>query len=463
MRRASLPLAALSLCLAGPARAAFEDLGFGARAMGMGDALTADAGELGAMTLNPAGLGQLRRSVLETGFRRQFQTPAGSRELDGMILGVAAPITHPSFPGALGAHWTYDGVDDDLALDRVLGLTLATRSWRELGPGTFDVGATLKALTRSGRRFGGRAKKAAVDLGAYYRWGEDRALGLSVLNINSPQVTAGPVDDAAPSVLKLGFVQSLRRFAVSLELSKREPSRGLGAGESGAIGVEHAWGTAKYGSFTARSGLILGGEARSWSLGGGWSALGTRLDYAVRIPIAGDKRWSHAVSLSYRFGAWDPEAEYERLITHELRYREELSRALEAAEIKQWKLAEELRVLREEITELRTTMALREAEAVETEERLKAAREKLKLKEIEERRAEAERRLESMRREAERLRELDRKARHEEAMAGYRRVKEQGVSDLVLIDRLQQILREFKGQGVDLGEAHKELRRLMRQ
>ena len=58
MRRAFL---ALLLCPA-PAAASTEDVAFGARAAGLADAVTADAEGMGALTINPAAVGQARRA-----------------------------------------------------------------------------------------------------------------------------------------------------------------------------------------------------------------------------------------------------------------------------------------------------------------------------------------------------------------------------------------------------------------
>lgn len=457
------PLLSVLLALAlfpAAAFAALEETGLTARSMGMADALTADTEGLGGMVLNPAVLGHLRRSELTYGIRRLFDIPAGKTDLNGMDIGAATPLGTWNIPGSAGIHWTHDTIRP-ASLDRVLGLTYGSKSWREFGPGVFDAGLTLKLLKRGGRDFGGSFSKAAVDLGTFYRWGETKSVGFSILNINQPATDLGGFKDKAPAVVKLGFVQRVRRFAVALDLSRRAASGLFGETNSAAMGVEHGWGTAKHGSFTARSGLILSTKARSWSLGGGWNILGTHVDYAVRIPLSGGSRWSHMASLSYRFGQWNPEAEYERLLTDEIRYREELSRALESAEIKQWKLAEELRFMREEIEDLKLELAVQAAKTGRTEEQLEKTKEMLKLKELEEQRRRAAVRLEEMKKEQLRLRELDKVRRLEEEWRSYDALKLEGVSNLVLIDRLKKILRQFKGEGVDLGKVNRELNRLL--
>jgi len=452
--------------LAAPARASNEDLGLDARSAGMADAVTADPG-LSALTLNPAALGHVSRAQLQAGVRKFAQAPAGPTDLDGMTLAVVVPLKDPAFRGAIGLSWTHDAVDPK-ALDRTAGLTYATRSWREFGPGTFDMGLTVKGFWRSGRQYGGRASKVLVDVGTYYRFSDSKALGLSLLNLNSPRTDVGRVQDTAPVILKVGYAQQVRRLTVAMDFTKREPTTGnepdvqRRATHTGALGVEHTWGTAKWGSFTGRSGLSLGTLAKTWNLGAGWSQYGTRLDYAMRVPVSGGKRWGHAVSLSYLFGSWDPEGEYERLLHSELRYRQDLSQALESAEVKQWKLAEDLRLMRKEMEELKREAVVKEVEAGQAAGKLKDVERQIRLKLLEERRQEAERRMRQLEAERERMREQDKEFQFQKEWQAYIQLKLDGVSEIVLIERLKRILRQFQGAGVDLGEANRELTRLMK-
>ncbi len=460
MRNLTMALAVVT-AFAPVVRASTEDAAINARGMAMGGAGMAEPGSLNALTLNPAALGAVRHSRMEMGIRRLFHAPVGPVNLSGMALGLAVPIDGEVVKGALGASWTHDVVEP-VALDRVLGLTYATRSWREIGPGIFDVGMSVKAIQRSGREFGGNASKATVDVGSIFRWGEDQSIGFSMLNLTRPRTTVGSFPDRAAFIAKLGYARRVRRFTVVADLTKREGAAGrFGSGGLNG-GLEYSWATARQGLFTARSGMILGGLSRSFSAGIGWSTIGARVDYAVRVPLSHGSRWSNSFSISYRFGQWDPEAEYEKLLSSELSYRRDLSRALEAAEVKQWKLAEELRVMREEISDLQLEVADREAEAGEAVEQAAAAKRELRLKQIEEKRRKAQARLEEMRREQERLRLANKQNLFNEDWNTFADMKLQGVSEVVLVDYLKKLLRNYKGTGVDLGKASRELQRLNR-
>lgn len=458
MRAAALLAAAL--LAAAPASASNEDVAFGARAAGLADAVTADTDGLGALTINPAAVGQARRVRVEISNRRLFQVPAGPTDLDGMAAGLVLPVDAPFLRGAFGLSWSYDVVEP-VSLDRSIGVTYGSRSWREIGPGTLDAGLTFKTIGRSGRRQGGSTAKAAVDLGLLYRWA-DSSVGLSLMNLNSPSTSVGPLSDRAPLSAKLGVARSVRRFSAMADVTQREPSVSRRAATSLGGGLEYSWATLRSGLLTARSGLSLGTLGKTWSLGAGWSVLGATLDYALRVPLAHGTQWSHAVSLSYKFGAWDPEGEYERLLKTEMGYRGELSQALEASEVKQWRLAEELRLLRDEMTDLRRDLDIKAAQAGEAEERARRAEQQIRLKQLEERRRQAEFQLKRLEGERARIKEADVEGRFHEEWRRYHELRLQGVPDAVLIDRLKNILSEFKGKGVDLAEANMELQKLQR-
>ncbi|MBI5242637.1 MAG: hypothetical protein HY922_03005 [Elusimicrobia bacterium] len=457
---AKLALAAGLAGLARPAWASHEGIGFGARSIGMADAVTAVADELDSTAMNPAAAGQLQRSDVHAGIRRIFNTSAGATDINGFTLGAGLPMREPPLEGAFAFLLTHDKVAG-LSLDRSLSAVYARRNWREIGAATLDAGLALKMLSRSGRAAGGGIARAAVDLGALLRLSDDRAVGLSLLNVNGPRMDLPSLPDRAPVIGKLGYAQQLKRFKFAMDLTQREPSAGCSGGASGAMGTEYGWSTASFGAFAARTGLTLGGVAHNWSLGGGWRRLGARLDYALRIPLTNGSRWSHAVSLSWLFGAWNPESEYEKVLKSEMSYRRDLARALEAAEIKQWKLAEELKALREQMEGLRRELVAEEANRGQAEVRLQDTERRLKLKDLEDRRRQAQERLKQMQDEQERMRKMNHDLRFAEDWRAYQDLKLQGASELVLIGRLKQMLAEYKGTGVDLGEASRELQRLL--
>ena len=443
-----------------PAAAANLDISMNARAMGLADSVSADSSGLSGLSLNPAALGSIRRAGIEFTARNLSRVAMGPLDVNGMSMAAGVPLTGSALQGALGLSWSHD-VLDPVSLDRTLGLTYGSRSWREIGPGALDAGMTLRVIRRQGAYYPGTIARASVDVGTLYRWGDDKAVGVSFLNLNRPRVDLAGYFDRAPLIFKVGYAQKVRRFGVFADLTKREPSAEAGASTTGSMGTEYEWATIRYGTLAARTGLNLGGISRAWCAGAGWGVLGARLDYALRIPMSGGSKPSHIVTIGYAFGSWNTETEYERLLEGELGYRRELTRALEAAEIKQWKFAEELRVLRDEIGDLRRELALKSAESGEAKESLRRAEAELRLKQLEERRAAAAVRLREMETERKLLQERNKEAQFKADWRGYEDLKIQGVSEVVLIDRLRRILEQYKGTGLDLGEANRELQRLL--
>lgn len=448
MRR--LPAAALALALAAPARASNEDHGFGARSMGMADAMTAVPDDIAAMVMNPAALGQLRRAQVEAYAHRLFHAPAGPEDLQGAGIAVGVPLDNPPYGGALGFSWRQDD-NRERTLDRSLAFTYATRSWREVGDGMkLDFGATLRQIRRSARNSDAVVGKPGLDLGTFLRVADDRSFGFSLLNINSPRTDVGGFADRAPLIVKLGWAQAVRRFRYTMDLSRRDGSARHDGNLSFAMGNEYEWSTANRGSLTARTGIHIGEVSRAWSLGFGWRVLGASFDYALRVPLSGGSRWSHGVALSYRFGTWNPETEYEKLLTSELQQRRDLSRSLSSSEKRQKELGAELDQIKKEAEALRREL-----------ERRADAEGKERLRRIEERRRRAESELGELDQDGRSLRGRDAAVSLREDWAGYQKLKDRGASDAVLIQRLRQILSEYKGTGVDLGEANRELQRLL--
>jgi hypothetical protein len=448
------------LSAAAPARAAFEDVGLGARAAGLGDAVTALSDDAEVVSINPAAAGSLERTDVELSARRLFHAAAAETDMEGMTAAAGTQL-HGPLEGGLAAYWTHD-ILGNTALDRQFGFAYGTRNWREIGPAILNLGVGVRGLSRSGRRTGGGLTRAAGDLGFSLKLSDDRSLGLSFLNLNAPRLDLPGIPDRAPLTMRFGFAQQVRRYKVLMDWAGREPSSGRRTAYAATLASECSWSTAGFGTFLARSGLTLGGLARSWSLGAGFKRLGARVDYALRIPLSSGTRWSHVVSMSWRFGSWNPETEYETLLKSEMSSRRELGKALESAELKQWRLAEELKLLREEMEALRKQSAEDAAGRGEAELRARLLEREIQLKAMERRRVEAQRKLEKMQEEQERLRRADVKLRFSDDWRAYQDLKLQGASELVLAERLKRILADYKGTEVDLGEANLEYQRLQR-
>jgi hypothetical protein len=446
MRLAFLAVLAFS-CV--PARAGFEDAGFNPRGVAMGGAMTAVPDDLSAVVYNPGLLGTIRRTQTSLNYLRQFQTPTGPTNADLINLGAGIPVHQEIFNGTFGLDFLY-GQRKDMGVDRTVGFSYGTRGFKEFDQGSLDLGGTLKFLSRTPDGAKG-VLQGTIDLGLGYRFWEKYTAGFSLLNFTRPKVPNG----RAPLTVKIGVSEAVRGFTAALDLTKREPT-GEGPGTvTAAAGLERWWATARYGQFAGRTGLSLGDRSKTWNWGLGWRflGLGGELGYAMTVPMQGPTMIGHGVGLLFRFGASNPEGEYERLLGQELLYRKDLIASLETAEVKQWKLSQELAELRAALEDLRRQLV---------EKTLSEAEVKKRLAEIQERHrravAEHERMLEAQRR----LKAKTRLDFFREDWAAYTKAKAGGAPDPVLADQVRRILRDYKDSGVDLGEANQELLRLLR-
>jgi len=434
----------------GPASAAFDDAPFGARDAAMGGAFTAVHDEVSALAYNPAALGHAPALEAAASYLRTFHSPAGEIDRDTTRASVAVPVRQEIFNGAFGFDVRYDR-RTGVARDREIGIFYGTRGLRETENGGLDFGGGLKLLSSSLESGGATGTKPAIDLGALWRFGAKHSVGVSLLNFGGAKFKSGDYSDRAPLALKIGAAETVRGSLIAADATIREPSSGQGKSITFAAGFERWWATPRVGSFAARSGMSLGDRSRTWHWGFGWKKGGGRLDYAMTIPMSGSTRFGHGLTLTLRFGRSDPEAEYERLLEGEMKTRRDLSKALDASSVKQWKLAEEINRLQTEISSLRESLAGKRASEEEARRRLgelqarqrKAAEDFARLQE------------EHARNASKTKAELFR-----EDWSAYQKAKLGGAPDVALLERVQRLMVEYKDTGVDLGEASQELRRL---
>lgn len=449
MRSLRAALAVLStLALPGTSFAAFEDAGFGPRDIAMGGAFTAVADDPGVLAYNPASLGQATALDSSMSYLRQFHIPSGESDRDSARAGVVVPLRQEILNGGLGFDMRYDR-RTNVGGDRAIGVMYGTRGLRETEGGGVDFGGGLKLLSSAFDSGGGSGNHLALDLGTLYRFSDRYAFGASLLNFGSPKFKG----DRAPLTLKIGAAEQVRGVIFAADLTKRESSQSGNGQHTMALGFERWWATARAGQYALRSGMSLGEGTRAWSWGLGWRAQGARIDYSMTVPMTGVTRFGHGLSLGVRFGRADPEGEYEKLLSQELRYRRQLGEALEASSVKQWKLAEELNRLRAEMAALSSEVELKRASEVDAKRRLR---------ELEERQRRAAETFEKVKADRENAARQVRVSLYQEDWRSYQKAKLSGAADSVLLEKVGRILREYRDAGVDLSEASQELRRLQR-
>jgi len=438
----------LTLALPSSSFAAFEDAGFGPRDVAMGGAFTAVVDDPGVIAYNPASLGQASAVDVTMSYLRQFHIPSGESDRDAARAGVVVPLRQELLNGALGFDLRYDR-RARVGGDRGIGVLYGTRGLKETEGGGIDFGGGVKLLSTSFDAGGKAGTHLALDMGALYRFSDRYAFGASLLNFGSPKFKG----DRAPLTLKVGVAEQMRGVILAADFTKRESSASGNGEHTMALGFERWWATARAGQYALRSGLSLGEGTHTWNWGLGWRAQGARVDYSMTVPITGVFRLGHGLALSIRFGGADPEGEYEKMLSQELRYRRQLSEALEASSLKQWKLAEELNRMRSEMAALSREVELKKASEVDAKRRLK---------DLETRQRQATETFEKVKADRDGAARQVRVSLFQEDWRSYQKAKLGGAADSVLLELVGRILREYRDAGVDLSDASAELRRLQR-
>ncbi len=445
--------ASLLILLSSAAQAAFEDAPYSARAAALAGAMTAVSEDPVAGVYNPATLGSLRKVSTSLDYLRQFDIPAGKVDQDHLNIIAGVPVFQDIFNGSFLLDELYTK-QNNVGIERATTiLGYGTRSLYEYDGGAMDLGGNLKFLKKSYDAGGSDPTHAALDLGVVARFKDRYQFGASLINVGRPRFPSPAGEDRAPTTLRLGVTESVQGFLLTQDLDKREPSGGHPGTATLAGGLEHWWATARAGSFALRSGLSLGDRDKTYSWGIAWRLLGGQLDYAMTVPMQGATVFGHAVSLSFRFGEANPEGEYERVLSEEMKYRKDLTQALEASEVKLWRLGEELGRMRDEMEVLRSQLV---------EKTTSEADARQKLKSLEERHKQALDRYESLQAERKRLAERSQQSLFNEDWAAYQKLKLGGAPDAVLADQVKRMLRQYKDAGVDLSEANQELLRLLK-
>lgn len=428
--------------------AAFEDAGFGPRDVAMGGAFCAVTDDPGVVAYNPAAVGQATAVDASISYLRQFHIPSGESDRDSTRAAAVIPMRQDALNGAFAVDTRYDrrtGVGGD----RAMGVMYGTRGLREREGGGLDFGGGFKLLSTSFNAGGKAGTHLALDLGTLYRFKDRYALGAALLNFGSPKFGG----DRAPLALKIGAAEQVRGAILAVDFTKREKSSSGDGRHTAALGFERWWATARLGDYALRTGLSLGEGTRTANWGLGWRSHGARIDYAMTVPLTGTSRLGHGLSLSIRFGRADPEGEYAKLLSQELRYRRQLGEALEAGSVKQWKLSEEIARMRAEIQALRGEVEMKRASESDAKKRLR---------EFEARQKKAQDDFERIRADRERAAREARISLYQQDWRSYQKAKMAGVADSVLFEQVSRILREYRDAGVDLSEASQELRRLQR-
>ena len=349
--------------------AAFENIGAGARPIGMGGAFTAISDDTHAIYYNPAGLAQVRRGELTGGYGKLFIGLKDNSNIGNGFVGVAQALRGGQL-GTLGVGWLSLSLEGAYRED-VISMAYGKEVFLD---GLF-LGGTGKVLRRTFGsdiytqidplfKAGSNTSHYAFDLGAMYRPNASYSFGLMVKDMNQPDVGLGG-GDRVPLEIRGGFGYHQRQLNFDGEISRKDKDVSI------SMGVE------KY-LFKAvglRAGFTAGSRTRR-EVGAGMGYKGGyfSLDYAFVFPLAGVESvaGSHRFSVTVKFGREPAQTRWE--------FEEEdkvMERMLEekAAELKG--MEKELERLRDENRsgKLESTWVRQQIEKIEDRMRLQESKE----------------------------------------------------------------------------------------
>lgn len=315
------------------ARAAFVDLGAGARAPGMGNAFTAVADDIQAIHYNPAGLALLERPQLSASHGQLHMGLSDGSSLGLSQLAYAHPIGARRW-GTLGGAWerfTLDDIYEEQALflswgGKVLsrsegaGLLVGTsvkylnRSFKQL-PEAFNA---LDQATATGLRdpvLAGNASKGVIDadFGFLYRTRRRLQVGLMAQHVMRPDVGFSETDKL-PMNTRLGAAYKSLWMNLAGEV-RLEPSPSGSMDKDLIVAAERFFPSLDHGQFAARGSLGMG--SRSWkqvTVGFSYRINKVQIDYAFLMPIGGiaGTVGTHRMGMTFHFGAPTAEDEISR-------------------------------------------------------------------------------------------------------------------------------------------------------
>lgn len=320
-----LTLAAVLCENAGVARAAYDDVGVGARVTGLGNAFTAIADDVYSVYYNPAGLGALDRPMMATTYSRLHMGLTDDSTLQNSFLAYSRPIKHGRH-GGWGAAWNHFTLDS-LYSETSLYASYGRRLFAEQFPHGLYAGASLKMLRRSlgntdvadnavsntGIRLGTAdpvLQSAAktnmdVDLGFLYRVRPRLTAGLAVQHLMEPNIAFASNDtDKLGRNVKLGLAWQTAWTTVSGEFDLLKAPDGS-TDRVGTLAFEKWLPTLLYGTFGMRASIGAGDrEYRQLTAGLSYRIHRLQLDYGFGIPLGTlqDTMGSHRMGLTYRFG-----------------------------------------------------------------------------------------------------------------------------------------------------------------
>ena len=280
----------------------FDDLGVGARPIGMGSAFVGLVDDVHSLYYNPAGLSRLTQIEFTSGYGKLHWGLDDGSNLGNAFIGYAHPLEKL---GGIGIGWLHLGLRGLYREDTFIisyGNNLSS---------SLSAGLNLKLLykqydnnqyTKSDPLFEEKGYSRigfSSDLGLLYNLTGNIFSGLSITDIIQPDMNLADKSDKIPLGIRIGIAYrdkvSLINFALDAVYKDGEFDVSAGA---------EKWLSGK--SVGVRGGIDIGSNGfKSFSLGGSCQVSALEIDYAFIYPLfgLGETYGSHRFSVTLRFGS----------------------------------------------------------------------------------------------------------------------------------------------------------------
>jgi hypothetical protein len=312
MKKIIYNLILFSLVSSSAVRGEFNDLGCGARAIGMGNAFVALADDVNSIYYNPAGLVRLRKNEFTSSYGRLYLGLDDGSNLGWGYIGYGQPLGQN---GTAGLGYNNFSLVNGYVENTII---LSYGKWLTK---RLAVGVNLKylrqkiyqdAYTRKDPVFNyGRKDSVAnvsFDTGYIFNLTKNLSLGMAFYDINQPDM-GFKQKSKLHRMYKTGFAYRNGKIKAAIDVSLKNKKLKIYTGGERLFFHE---------ILALRTGLGIGSnEYKNFTLGLGFCFDDITLDYSFLFPMYGisDINGSHRISLIIRFGVWPakfkPEIELE--------------------------------------------------------------------------------------------------------------------------------------------------------
>lgn len=307
------------------ARAAFEDLGIGARVPGMGNAFVAVADDVNSVYYNPAGLSSLERPKFMASHAMLFAGLSDGSNLGLSNLTAAFPLREGKL-GTVGGLWNQFSLTG-VYFERTLQASYGYRFPKTSKLSKFAAGASFKYLTHSFTRLeeasnavedgilqngrqdpvlmGGNSKSAMdLDAGFLYNLNNKYTLGLALMNLMQADVGFNS-KDPVPMKTRLGASYKALWLVLASEVQLQKGPDGKTDREL-ILAAEKVFPSLNRGDVGIRTSVGIGDrDFRQITAGLTYKISRIQFDYGFGIPLGTvkDTNGSHKLAMVFHFGS----------------------------------------------------------------------------------------------------------------------------------------------------------------